>query len=203
MLRVIAAGLPRTGTFSLKQALERLGYGPSYHMVDVFARPDHVSAWRGAQHTEPDWDALFTGYVSVTDTPACLFWRQLAAKYPQAPVVLTVREAESWYQSFAATVFVTMTQPDLLPEAARPAIIMACELVLDQFFGGQFANRQAAIERYHRHNAEVAALGSRVLVYDLSAGWTPLCKFLGVAIPEDPFPHMNTRERFRARVGLE
>jgi hypothetical protein len=172
-------------------------------MVDVFARPDHVRVWRDAQHAEPDWDALFTGYVSVTDAPACLFWRQLAAKYPQAHIVLTVREAESWYQSFAATVFVTMTQPALLPKPARPAIIMARELVLEQFFGGQFANRQVAIERYHRHNAEVAALGDRVLVYDLSAGWPPLCAFLGVAIPADPFPHTNTRERFRARVGLE
>ena len=106
-------------------------------------------------------------------------------------------------QSFAAPVFVTLTQPAWLPEAARPALIRGRERVLEQCFGGQCANRQAVIERYRRHHAEVAALGRRVLGYDVSAGWTPLGAFLGVAIPEEPFPQMTTRERLRARLGLE
>jgi Sulfotransferase domain len=108
MLKVIGAGFSRTGTFSLKRALEILGFGPCYHMDELFRRPEHVRIWANATDDELDFGALFETYASALDAPVCHFWRQIRDAHPKAKVILTIRDAESWYASFEATVYQTM-----------------------------------------------------------------------------------------------
>jgi len=202
-LRLIGAGLGRTGTLSAKQALERLGFGPCYHMVEVFKNPAHIPVWeRAAEGHAVDWDALFEGYAATVDWPAAKFWRTLAEKYPDAKVLLTVRDADRWYASAANTIF-RMDERVITTDVGRLQIEMARKLVGATFPNG-FQDRAHCIDVYRRHNEEVErTLGSRVLTYDVAEGWGPLCAFLGVPVPDEPFPRTNSTEEFQARTGLD
>jgi hypothetical protein len=204
MLQVIGAGLSRTGTFSLKRALETVGCGPCYHMDEVFRRSDHVPLWAVALSGSPDWHALLDGYASAADAPVCHFWKSIRAAFPRAKVILTLRDAESWYDSFRDTVYQAMSRPDLLPALSRPALAMARQLVLERFFQGAFEDRSRAISIYEAHNAEVLSTvdPSDLLVYRVEEGWRPLCDFLGVAAPDVEFPNTNAVAQFRSRLGL-
>jgi len=205
-IRVIGAGWSRTGTFSLKRALEQLGFGPCYHMHEVFAHPEHVALWEAAGRGEPvDWHALLSDYAAVSDAPACIFWRELSAAFPEARVILTVRDAFEWYASMQSTVVQVMTNPQSgLPAEARRALEMARHLSLERFFQGAFDDRDRAIALFHRHNEEVRRTipPGRLLVYDVASGWEPLCRFLDVPVPQLPFPVTNERAAFRQRAGL-
>ena len=206
-LSVIGAGFGRTGTLSLKLALEQLGHGPCYHMVEVFGRPEHVELWRGAgRDGSTDWETLFAGFTATVDWPGCTFWRQLASHYPAARVLLTTRDAESWYQSVAATIYEALVRPleDPSPRTAAHRA-MVHEIVLDGTFDGRFSDRRHAIAVYERHNEAVrrAVAPERLLVFEVAAGWDPLCRFLDRDVPETPFPAVNSTAEFRDRFQLD
>jgi hypothetical protein len=203
-LAVIGAGFGRTGTLSLKLALEQLGLGRCYHMLEVFQSPGHAARWQAAAAGRPvDWEALFAGYGAAVDWPACHFWRALADRYPEAKVLLTVREPGAWYKSVSDTIYRAMTRP--LPDGAPPEIgaqlAMAREIVLERTFGGRFEDRAHALAVFERHNRAVEReiAPGRLLVYEVAQGWEPLCRFLGRPVPEMPFPRTNTTEDFLAR----
>lgn len=204
-LSVIGAGFGRTGTLSLKIALERLGLGPCYHMAEVFAHPEHVPAWRDAAEGRPvDWDTLLVGYGAAVDWPACHFWRELAVRHPQARVVLTVRDAERWYASVRDTIYGALcAELPAEPPVLRAQQAMARRIVLERTFGGRFEDRDHAIRVYREHNEAVrrALPPERLLVYEVAQGWEPLCGFLDRPVPDEPFPRVNSTDEFRARFG--
>lgn len=206
-LKVIGAGWSRTGTFSLRQGLHLLGLGPCYHMHEVFLHPEHHSLWRRAAAGKlASWNELLGQYQSVTDTPACLFWRELVRAYPDARVVLTVRDGDSWYESMCSTVYpVTQAKAEGSSVGDRSAMELARDLVFDGFFQGRFGDRRAALALFDEHNKAVQreVPSERLLVYRVSDGWGPLCAFFGAPLPEAPFPKTNERALFRRRAGLD
>jgi hypothetical protein len=201
-LSAIGAGFGRTGTLSLKQALERLGYGPCHHMVELLAHPEQIPLWEQATDGAPiDWDALLGGYRSAVDWPACHFWRELADRYPPAKVILTVRDPQAWYRSAAATIFRVMTGPPPDERAAKAQWRLVRKMILRQTFGGSTDDPELAIGVLRMHEEEVKRTipAERLLVYEVSQGWEPLCRFLGAQVPDEPFPKVNTTEQFRGR----
>lgn len=202
-LRVVGAGVGRTGTHSLKLALERLLGGPCYHMREVFGHPDHVPVWhRAVLGDMPDWNAFLGGFVATVDWPAASFWRELSAANPDAVVLLSVRDdAEQWWQSADQTIF-EVTRRDAPPELAEWHQ-MWVDLARTRFTS-QLEDREAAITAYERHNAEVRATAppDRLVEWHPSDGWEPICTPLGLAVPDEPFPHVNTTADFRAMVGF-
>lgn len=192
-LKVIGAGLGRTATFSLKFALEHLGLGPCYHMSEVFAGARrNVPLWLEVVDGNADWDAIFDGYRSTTDYPACSYWRELAEFYPDAKVVLTVRDADSWFDSVSQTIFSERMQGSL---AGSPVETMMQGAVFDAF-GGRVDDRAFMTEWFESRNQTVidALPRERLLVYSPKEGWAPLCSFLGVPVPDVPFPRVNSRD---------
>lgn len=191
-LKVIGTGFGRTGTDSMRLALNRLGFGPTHHMSEVMADAGWRDAWRrlyagGA----PDWDALFDGYQACVDWPSAAYWREIAAFYPDARVVLTLRSPESWWASFEKTILqVYLRNTD-------PASMMA---YLPAFFGGDPADPRVAMAAFRRNTAAVMAeiRPERLLVHELGSGWEPLCRFLGVDVPDEPYPAGNTPADFHA-----
>jgi hypothetical protein len=207
-IEIIGAGLGRTGTLSLKTALERLGFAPCYHMMEVFAQPSHAETWRrAAEDPATDFDVVLAGYRATVDWPACAFWRELAAAYPRAKVLLSVRPPARWYASFRDTIYEVFQQPVTEEEGSPGAMLldMARRVVIDRSFGGRLGDRDEMLRAYERHNAEVRAgvAPERLLEFDVAQGWEPLCAFLGVAAPAEPFPNVNDRGAFRAFFGLD
>ena len=199
-LSVIGAGLPRTGTTSQKLALEQLGFGPCYHMTETFSRPEHWPLWESAAAGEPvDWDVLLDGFGSTTDTPGCNFYRELADWFPDAKVVLSVRDPEAWFASTQATVIGPRTESF---HAARGTLPMV--EALGWGTDPRLRGHDWMLDRYHRHNDEVQATipADRLLVYDVAEGWGPLCRFLGRPIPDAPFPQANSTVDFKAMVKM-
>jgi len=202
-LGVIGAGFGRTGTLSLKEALERLGFGPCYHMIELIEHPEHVDFWeRAAAGGEVDWDEVLCGYRAAVDWPACNFYAQLAARYPVAKVILTVRDPERWYESARQTIFPRITRSIAQDEVALLARArMQRKVVIEQTFGGDIGNRDHVLAVFRRHIEEVQRKipPERLLVYDVADGWDPLCRFLQQPVPDEPFPHVNASEEFRRR----
>ena len=203
-LDVIGAGFGRTGTMSLKQALERLGFAPCYHMAEVFAHPEHAAVWLAAAQGDPtDWRAFFKDYRAAVDMPVAYFWRELAEVFPDAKIVLTERDPEAWYESMSRTILENWARADAMADdpVRGPQIRMATYIVRDKTFGGR-TDRAHAIAVLKAHNDAVkrAIPPDRLLVYDVDQGWAPLCKFLGTAVPDAPFPRTNSAAEFRARI---
>jgi hypothetical protein len=202
-LAIIGAGFGRTGTLSLKLALEQLGFGPCYHMNDVFSHPGHAQRWRDAfRDGDADWDDLLRGFASAVDWPPAHFWRPLAARYPDAKVILTVRDRDAWYESIASTIFPAQRRP--LPPPGDPhyaQLVMPRELILHGTFG-QIEDKAHVLSIYDAHNAAVRAAiePARLLEYDVKDGWAPLCAFLGVPVPDAPYPRSNTTQEFIDRL---
>ena len=207
MLRVIGAGFGRTGTLSLKVALEQLGFGPCYHMAEVFAHPEHVALWQAIGEGHPaDWDALFGGYQAAVDLPASEYYEQLLHAYPQAKVVLTVRDPQQWYESARSTIF--RVGRDERSFARPPGFVAMVSALMGRFFPQGVDDRDAAIAAFARHNRQVQERvpPERLLVYEVREGWAPLCRFLGVSVPASPFPRLNDRQEFQGRTqppGME
>ena len=147
-----------------------------------------------------DWDAVFEGYHATVDWPACRFWRELGEHYPEAKVLLSLRDGQSWYKSVMNTIYKVMSEAPGQgePEFARSQIGMARRLVLDDTFHGRIEEPDYAIEIFERHNQAVrdAIDPDRLLVYELGQGWQPLCDYFGVPVPDSDFPHANTSEGF-------
>ena len=204
-LALIGAGFGRTGTLSLKGALEKIGFGPCYHMMEVFQTPAHPALWAAAVDGKPtDWDVIFAGYRATVDWPGCHFWRELAARHPDAPVLLSVRDPERWYESVRNTIYKVMTAdvPEQAPDPMKTQMRMVRKMVLEQTFGGRFEDRAHAIGVFERHSETVRREipAERLLVYEVGSGWEPLCAFLGRPVPEEPFPRTNTSEDFQQRI---
>ncbi len=203
-LRVVGAGLPRTGTKSLKEGLERILGGRCYHMVEVFEHVEHVPLWREAlRGRPPDWNEFLADYVAAVDWPASAFWRELAEANPDALIVLSVRDdPESWWRSADRTIF-TITRRDEYPEHEE-WLAMAHELLVSRI-GRSWDDQATAMAAYERHNAEVRATAprGRLLEWNAREGWAPLCDALGLPAPAEPFPRINTTEEWAARRAQE
>ena len=220
-MRVIGAGFGRTGTTSLKAALEELGFGPSYTLGEVFRNPEHVRVWEAASGPageEVDWDGFLAGYEVAVDWPACAFYEKLIEAFPEVPVILTVRDPQPWYESTRSTIFGLrrLTEGPLPVRAAfaliapfvpgpAGAVRLADSLVWEGTFEGRFEDRTYALGVFERHNEAVRLRvpPQRLLVFDVGEGWAPLCDFLGVEVPDVPFPRLNeAREMRRRLIGL-
>lgn len=199
-IKAIGAGFGRTGTLSLKSALERLGFAPCYHMLEVYERPQHIESWyRTSRDGRVDW-SVFDGFQSIVDWPAVHYWRDLVEHYPAAKVVLSTRDPESWYKSVSQTIYGRLTTPvpPEAPEERHHHRAMARKIVLEDTFGGRFEDKHHALEVFQRHNEAVRATldPSRLLVFNVKEGWDPLCRFLGVPIPDEEFPRLNDTASF-------
>ena len=203
-LRVVGAGVGRTGTLSLKLALERLLGASCYHMMEIFGRPQDIPAWHAAARGEmPDWHELLGGYAAAVDWPVAAFWPELAEAFPDALVLLSVRDAESWWRSADATIFPNLRrQPPAEPAFMRPWHAMVMDLMAARFPDG-IDDPAAAMARFERHNARVREIvpSERLLEWQASDGWEPLCAALGLPVPDEPFPRRNTREEFLLRMA--
>ncbi|MDP4511526.1 sulfotransferase family protein [Nonomuraea turcica] len=209
MLKVIGAGFPRTGTSSMKAALERLGFGPCYHMFEILMNPSHVDKWLPVTTGVPiDWDQVLRGYQSTQDWPASHFWREQAEVYPDAKIILTVRDPHRWYASMQALIANGPGRklPPSLPDRAAAVFGALARFgpVMDHIgqsvfgegwrFSDGMPDEDLAVDAFHRHIAMVqeSLPADRLLVFDVRDGWEPLCRFLDVEAPADePFPHLN------------
>ncbi|MGP4102944.1 sulfotransferase family protein [Nonomuraea sp. KM90] len=212
-MRVIGAGLGRTGTLSLQAALEHLGFAPCFHGRHLHETLHLLPLWRAAaeQGSAEAWRRLFAGYDATVDWPSAAFWRELTAAFPDAKVILTVRDPHRWYDSMADTIFRAYdhsSRNQVVDEAARVVPGMAelgafmREVVWDRFFAGRFADREHAIGVYTEHNAAVQREipPARLLVMRPGTSWEPLCSFLGLPAPREPYPHLNESGRFQDRL---
>jgi hypothetical protein len=198
-LKVIGAGLGRTGTLSLKFALEQIGFGPCYHMTEVMLNPEAPAHWVRAANGDPNWETTFNGFIATVDFPGCTFWRELAEFYPEAKVLLSVRDPEKWFESTQETIFSEGAQKMLSQTPLREFI----EKTTWKLFGDRLHDREFMVEAFKRHNAEVERTipPNRLLVYEASQGWEPLCKFLNVPVPDTPFPRVNSRDEMKAMMA--
>ena len=210
-MQVIGAGFGRTGTMSLKGALEQLGFGPSFHMIDVARQPELLPGWQAAVDGEVvDWTQLLDGWGSTVDWPACTFWEQIWQQFPDAKVLLSVRDPEAWYASCRKSIHASAQAAvkgeleggsvDVSPEAMK----MINGLIWNGTFEGRFDDKDFAIDVFNRHNEDVKSKvpADKLLVYEIGEGWEPLCEFLEVPVPDSPMPHLNDATSFRAMVGL-
>ena len=213
-MRLIGAGLPRTGTLSQKVALEMLGFEPCYHMVNVLADLDEANLWRRALDGETLWPELFGGFQATVDWPGSFFYKELADFYPDAKVFLSVRDAEAWERSMRETIWGIFYGDILIRELSRARchvdpkwrgyIEMMEEMWEKSGLIADGANTssesmQSAMDRF---NAEVQETipADRLLVWSVSDGWEPLCEFLEVPVPQTPFPHLNDSKVFADRI---
>lgn len=199
-LEIIGPGFGRTGTNSLKVALEHLGFGPAHHMYEVRDNPGQLPGWDALSRGErPDWDAIFAGYRAQVDWPGARYWRELAAYYPDCKVILTVRDPDEWFDSVEATIAPFMAgrgtyDSDHINGVAN----MAYRLVVDGVFDGKMFDRAYATSMFRRHVDEVQASipASRLLTFDVAQGWQPLCAFLDRPVPPISFPRLNSSRQF-------
>ena len=202
MLRVVGAGLPRTATRSLKDALELLLGDRCYHMAEVFQRLEDVPTWRGAvRRDEVDWRSFPPDCVAAVDWPASAFWRELADAHPEAVILLSTRDsAAKWWESADETIFPVLRKPVEQPENEEWQR-MVLELAAREI-GPDWDDAERAQAFYERHNEEVRrdAPPNRLLEWRATDGWEPLCRALRVPVPEEPFPRVNTREEWLARA---
>lgn len=193
-LKVIGAGLGRTATFTMKFALEHLGFGPCFHMSENFANARRMMPlWIDAVRGRPDWDSIFDGYQSTTDYPACSYWRELAEHFPDAKVILTARDPDSWFESVSETIFSPAMQDNLV---GSPIGEMMEGAIFAHFDGGDITDRAFMTDWFARRNQAVidGLPPERLLVFHPKQGWEPLCEFLGVPVPPEPFPRVNSRD---------
>ncbi|MEU3654418.1 sulfotransferase family protein [Streptomyces sp. NPDC032161] len=207
---IIGAGLGRTGTTSLQQALDILGFGPVYHTKEIFRDPRRLADWESVVNGGPqDWSRIFDGYRSTVDWPGAAFWKELSEYYPQARVILTVRNPQTWYASCRNTIFISYRRGIvwriLLPLLRIPLLAADKRLrnfrqVFDALFRRHFGSRPigdrdtaVAVFQEHVERVRKDVPAERLLEYQVTQGWEPLCAFLGVPVPDAPFPHENDR----------
>jgi hypothetical protein len=201
-LKIVGAGLGRTGTKSLQTALNMLGFGPCHHMVEVFMHPQTVPLWIDAAAGNANWDAIFGGYHSVVDYPGAAYWREITSYYPDAKVVLSIRDADEWFDSTQATIFA----PGSMSAGGEGPFAAFFDSFVNRVAGGsreRLHDRAFMTDYFRRHTDEVVAAfpKERLLVYRAGEGWERLCAFLGVAVPQEPYPSENSRAEFIKRVA--
>lgn len=213
-LKIIGTGLGRTGTHSLKLALEELGFTKCYHMETLLQHPADIVHWEAAMAGKPvDWDSLFSGYTAAVDIPTFIYYKELMQKYPDAKIIHTTRDAESWYKSFGDTI-IRQSKPSIgkilsmsvrLPFSAKLRgqlrVFKFAGAFTKTFLPDGFDNKEKTIAAFHEWNRQVLATipKEKILVFDAKQGWDPLCRFLNVPVPSVPFPHSNTTNEFNSR----
>jgi len=212
-MQVIGAGLPRTGTLTQKEALELLGIGPCYHWVNLITDPDAVDLWHRAMDGEDVFEEIFAGYQATVDWPGGFFYRELAERYPEAKVLLSVRDPQAWEKSYRETIW-NFTRGDSLvrhlsdarrevdPRWQRYLALVDRMLWSERspFGGGDEPEQMMAQMTAHNDAVRAAIAPERLGVWKVQEGWEPLCAFLEVAVPDVPLPHANDAETFRSRV---
>ncbi len=216
-LLVIGTGVGRTGTHSLKLALEQLGFAKCYHMDELLQHPERLVYFQQAGRGENvNWNELFDGYQSAVDYPVARYYKQIIATYPDAKIIHTTRDPESWYNSAMDSIFwaskpsfgrlfkILIKMPFSSVIRKRLPVLKYDGAMIDAIFGKNLKDKAEVIRRFNAINAETLNFipKDRSLVYDVKTGWEPLCKFLNVPVPETPFPKSNTREEFRKNVAL-
>ena len=212
-IKIIGAGFPRTGTTTLKRSLETLGFKRVYHMKELLVNPDMLNYWKTLDQTgDTDWEGLYRGFDGTVDFPGYPWYKEHMKKYPDARVILTVRDFDSWYKSVSGTVMTAGPQTPgekikmmgkLLTSSRARKVVKCIKFFKDKFFErefeGQFADRTFAEAKWNAHMEEVKKTvpAEKLLVYDVRDGWKPLCEFLGVPEPAEPLPHLNKKENFR------
>lgn len=213
-MRVIGAGLPRTGTLTQKVALEQLGFAPCYHWVDLLANLDRLDLWERAMDGEGQWEEIFGDARATVDWPGGYFYRELMDVYPDAKVLLSVRDPEAWEPSFRETIWTMSHGESVMPLLSRaraeidPRWRRYLAFVDRMFWGPQGTFKEGhsepaqLMEQMVRHNEEVRRVVApeRLLVWEPADGWGPLCEFLEVDVPDEPLPHANDRDTFLERV---
>ena len=196
-LKVVGTGLGRTGTKSMQTALAMLGFGPCHHMVEVFAHPESMSDWIDAAEGRPNWARIFHGYQSVVDYPGAAFWRELTAHYPNAKVLHTLRDPDQWFDSTQATIFNPGNDAAGGGDDLRGRFFASWMAPIRE----HLADRAFMTDHFRRHTeAVIAAIPpDRLLVYEVGEGWNRLCPFLGVPVPDAPYPSENSTADFVAR----
>jgi hypothetical protein len=198
-LEIIGPGFGRTGTNSLRLALEHLGFGPCHHMFEVRDKPDLLPDWEAAARGEMvDWSKVFRDYRSQVDWPGAKYWRELVVHFPKAKVILSVRDPDQWFDSVQATIAPFMAARGKHPSAHVNAIAEMGYQTVAPIFDHRMSERDHAIRVFRKHIAEVQAEipSDRLLTFDLKEGWEPLCEFLGVEVPNIPFPKTNSSKAF-------
>lgn len=200
MIRLIGAGFGRTGTLSLKHALEQLGLNKCYHMAEVLQHPEHMAIWRAAHNGEPiDWHGFLAGYQATVDWPSCNLWREQLAAFPDAKVLLSLRDKDRWYDSVMATIYkfssAGLTDDD---PNRRAGAQWAHEIIWQRVFDGKLDDRAHVTGIFEQHNQTVIdeVPADRLLVFEAAQGWQPLCDFLDLPMPDTPYPRVNSREEF-------
>ena len=211
-LKVIGAGFGRTGTLSLKFALERLGCDKCYHMMEMPLVPEHIPIWRSAAAGQTvDWEALFKGYQATVDWPSCNFWRQQLQVFPDAKVILTRRDPEQWYSSVMHTIWLSSEQGRMdladaelvgrVESEGHDRIKMVYEVIWEGVFNLRMEDKKHVMHCFDRHNQSVinSVPKEQLLVIEPGDGWSPLCEFLEVDIPDVHYPRINSKDDFQKR----
>ncbi|MGB5621996.1 MAG: sulfotransferase family protein [Gammaproteobacteria bacterium] len=201
-IKVFGAGVGRTGTYSLKLAINQLGLGPCHHMEAVLHNMSvQVPMWSAAVDGRPDWQAIYDGFESAVDWPTAGFFRELIEVYPSARFVLTLRDPERWADSFGATIYKLIAERDQGPPEMQAWLEMAAGVISKTGFP-EGLDRDALVRGFEAHNEAVKATipASQLLVYQVKQGWGPLCEFLDTPVPDEEFPRTNDRAEFWDRV---
>jgi Sulfotransferase domain len=201
-LKIIGVGVGRTGTYSLKLAINQLGYGPCHHMEEVLHHmPVQLPLWQAAAAGRPDWPTIFDGYASAVDWPTAGFCRELNQAYPTAKFILTVRRSENWTESFSETIYKVLAGRDHAPDHMKPWLDMAISVIAKTGFPGglDVADLTKAFDT-HTQTVKQLNPADRLLVYDVTQSWEPLCKFLDQSVPSANFPRTNSCDEFWERI---
>lgn len=202
-MQIIGTGVGRTGTYSLKLAINQLGFGPCHHMEEVLHNmPVQVPLWANAVSGKPDWAKMYEGYPSAVDWPTAGFFRELVAEFPSAKFVLTRRDPERWADSFGATIYKLLAGRDQAPQEMHAWLDMASDVIAKTGFPAGL-DRDGLVRAFVAHNDAVkeAIPAAQLLEFEVKDGWGPLCAFLDVPEPADDFPRTNHREEFWDRVN--
>ena len=200
-LEIIGAGFGRTGTYSLKAALELLGFGPCHHMSEVVGNAAQIQAWSEVANGRPDFDRIFAGYRAAVDFPVSAYWPDVLNTRPDARIILSYRAPKDWYGSFSQTILPLILDREAWPQNAIPWFEMMEKVIIGKALRGQ-TDRDGILRAYRDNEVAVRNLEAegRALVFSVRDGWEPLCRFLGTAVPDEPFPNTNPRADFFASV---
>jgi len=216
-IKIIGAGFPRTGTNTLRESLEMLGFNKTYHMKQLLVHPENLHYWTTLRETHTtDWDGLYDGYEATVDFPCYPWYKEHMKRYPDAKVILSLRPFEDWYTSFSSTIWKAQNPPpeqqaamaervasDPRLQKVMKVMDFAKVAIIHDHFQDRFADKEYMENVFNDHNEEVKNYvpADKLLVYDVREGWEPLCKFLDVEVPGEPLPHTNKKEDFQAMVA--
>lgn len=216
-IKIIGAGLPRTGTNTLRESLQKLGYEKTYHMKELLVHPEDLHYWKTLCTTgTTNWKALYNGYEATVDFPCYPWYKEHMKQYPEAKVILSTRPFEQWYSSVYSTIWqaqnpsksqkLEMSQKVLSNprlQSVMKVLEFSKEIIMEEHFEGKFLDKMFAEKVFNRHIEDVkrSVPANKLLIYDVNEGWEPLCKFLHATVPSDPFPHTNKREDFKVMLA--